>query len=809
MMNGTAFHLNVTQIESVCRFELRGEGRTIAVNVNYPQSLMQKYERWREAYLNYYRQLRGRKVSSGGGSTPPIDSDNQLVNAEVDLLHEFHRWLLSPDLERIRSEIAKAKAASKHLEAGKHCCEVFLCCTPIELARLPWETWEIGTDLGDSGKIRIVRTPANVSSEPVRSLRRKVRILAILGDDTGLNFAADEEAVRSLRRVAEVKFIGWEADKEKTEVNCGTLKTRIAQAIANEDGWDVLFFAGHSNETVLGGEFGIAPGVSLSIHEIEEALKIAKKRGLQFAIFNSCSGINIAESLINLGLSQVAVMREPIHNKVAQEFLLQFINSLAEYKDVHEALLDTSQYLKQQEKRLLYPSAYLVPSLFRHPDAELFRIKPFGLGSIVKQLLPSPKEAGWLIALLLLSLVPQVQSLLLEPRILLQAAYRKFTFQEPSKVEPPLVLVQIDNKSLTKDNIEQRYPIDYSYLASIIQKLSQSNAKLIGIDYLLDKDKEQQESAKESLIRHIKDARNKGTLFVFAYKEYENPKKGRVNNKLARLNGTWHGNIDFFEWYIELSTSSTQHNNYPFSYTLALAYSHQIQNLNSPDLLKDLNLKSLSDLSHLALLIPKNAQDNLTGFLSKLHLHPISNFAQWFHPIIDFSIPPDRAYTTISACELLGSCKQENTKIPDLNKKVVIIAPGGYEEAGVEGKGDDNFTTPLAVSFWRGWNQEKFTGGKAHAYMVHHFLTRRLVVPVPDFIMILLAALLGKYIAMRLLDNPSQRKLLVKTLRIALVVYVIVSLQLYISAALLLPWFLPSVTMWNYVRLPFRRNSHG
>ncbi|MFH7029339.1 MAG: DUF928 domain-containing protein [Heteroscytonema crispum UTEX LB 1556] len=56
------------------------------------------------------------------------------------------------------------------------------------------------------------------------------------------------------------------------------------------------------------------------MQEIEGSLKIARKRGLQFAIFNSCNGINIAEFLINLGLSQVAVMREPIHDQVAQIF---------------------------------------------------------------------------------------------------------------------------------------------------------------------------------------------------------------------------------------------------------------------------------------------------------------------------------------------------------------------------------------------------------------------------------------------------------------------------------------------------------
>lgn len=99
--------------------------------------------------------------------------------------------------------------------------------------------------------------------------------------------------------------MGWQPGQEIAE-----LKAKISAAIADERGWDVLFFAGHSNETVLtGGELAIAPNVSLSISEITPQLLKAKQRGLQFALFNSCSGLTLANSLIDLGLSQVAVMR--------------------------------------------------------------------------------------------------------------------------------------------------------------------------------------------------------------------------------------------------------------------------------------------------------------------------------------------------------------------------------------------------------------------------------------------------------------------------------------------------------------------
>jgi hypothetical protein len=140
---------------------------------------------------------------------------------------------------------------------------------------------------------------------------------------------------------------------------------------------------------------------------------------------------------------------------------------------------------------------------------------------------------------------------------------------------------------------------------------------------------------------------------------------------------------------------------------------------------------------------------------------------------------------------------------------VVVIIPGGYKGAGLDGKNEDNYTIPLAIGFWRGWDEEKFPGGEAHTYMLHHLLTQRLVVSVPDLWMILLAALLGKGMTLILQDNPKKRQQWVIKLGVVTAVYVITSLQIYISLAVLFPWFLPTVLFWNYMGLAIKRGFHG
>ncbi|MEP0756724.1 CHASE2 domain-containing protein [Coleofasciculus sp. FACHB-T130] len=820
MMDRIVFKLRVKQVGTVCDFELSwGKGKILSVELNYPLSLTRSYEQWQSAYLNYYRRLRGHKVISGKG-TLPVDRHRELVNAEVQLGEEFQHWLLTPELVSIRREIVKAAHKPEH-----HTVEVFLTCTPLELARLPWEIWEIGTDLGATQQIRIARTPANILNEPVRPIRRKARVLAILGDDTGLNLEADREALRSLDRVADIQLIGWKRNQGKAELNipksiearffdADALKMEIQKAIASEPGWDILFFAGHSNETVLtGGELGIAPHTSISIREIEESLKQAKKRGLQFAIFNSCSGMNIAESLINLGLSQVAVMREPIHNQVAQEFLVQFLASLTQYKDVHSALLEASLFLKQQEKHLSYPSAYLVPSLFRHPEAELFCIKPFGFFDTLNRWLPTKKEACWLGAILFLSLLPPVQNLLLEPRILLQAFYRKVTLQVPAKGSSPVRLIQIDDESLKADadKIKQIYPIDYRYVALLLNRVSELEAKTVGIDYILDDKKQPNNSLK--LKQSVQNIVNKNTWLVFGSGEGESTPRSGVSKDIANLNWSLEGDIMFFPWYVELLPAEPKSSQmYPFAYLLAIAY---VLNQELPPNLPQPNLQArtnfnLSVINYLNLISQSNQK---IAFLQEIRLHSLTRFSQnfiqaWFHPIIDFSIPPESAYERISACKLLGDCLGKG-KVPDTFKnEVVLITPGGYKGAGLEGENEDNYAIPLAVGFWRGWEEENFPGGEAHAYMLHHLLTRRLVIPIPDLWMILLSGLLGKSVTLMLQDNLHQRQRWVIKLGTATTIYIIASLQIYISAAMLLPWFLPTVLFWNYIRLAFREKSH-
>jgi CHASE2 domain len=801
----TKFYLQVQQVENKCLFQLSwNKNQTITAELPYPENIISEYKKWQHIYHNFYsQQLRGKVINTGVVAPPPVDWQAQLVQAEAKLLYEFHQWLRSKELYDIRSILTAINQDRNKSQNTR--IDIFISCNTSELTRLPWEAWEISTQFSIT-KLRIARQPLNIhqSIQKFKKSPGKVRVLAIFGDDNGLNFEREKQSILALQKLIKVDFISWQEGRDIQK-----FKYEIVDKLTSSQGWDILFFAGHSRETDLtGGQISIAPNATISLSEIEKPLTTAIARGLQFALFNSCDGLSIANKLVELGLNQVAIMREPIHNRVAEEIFVHFLNNIAQYQDVHQSLLTACDYLKL-EKNLTYPSAYLIPSLFRHPSAPLFHLEPFGFRQYIKRLKPTPLEAVTISALALISLQIPVQTWLLEKRVLVQAMYRNLTNQVDAKTTPPVLLVQIDNESINKAGILTPRPIDREYMAQIIDKLVELKTPVVGIDYLLDRpDLQRDRTLTKSLQTGLKSA-SQPTRFVFATTRDSQGKWLSVHPQIASHNWSLAGEIEILPgWYMQLLPSN-KYNSHPRPFASLLAVSQELQQFaNSPQP----QLASKQDLWNKV----NNYTNNMgltsarysKGVTARSQLQPLTAFSynlqqMWLHPIVDFSIPPQQVYQTIPAWKLLNSPQK-------LQQQIVIIAPGGYEEAGTGQDNEDNFDLPAAMSYWR--NQENpdntrgvLTGGEIHAYMTHHYLNNRMVVPIPDLWMVGLAILLGKltseYLSNKYLrNNPEQKRQVLILLSVGSTVYTLISLQTYISSsAILVPWLLPITSFWFYM----------
>lgn len=826
MMTHSRFEITVWQNESTCFFLLLcpETNRKVRASLPFSQELVKRYKRWQRRYYRFYHFPFSIELpDSGSIGSSSGDLVNDLKEAEQDLIKAFQKWLGQGELREIQQEIQteinrNISHLSKSVKLPKKYppVDLFIACDSLDLARLPWESWEVIPQDSHLGTVRIMRTSMNspeaINIKPKLQLYRKTRILAILGRDPRLPLQEDWKALQQLKSIAEVELINWSPQEKAVNI-----KKKITATIADERGWDVLFFAGHSDETnTTGGKLAIAPNVFLSISEIEAQLIQAKENGLQLAIFNSCSGLSIANSLINLGL-QVIVMREPIRNDVAQSFLKYFCRHLAQHRDVLNALQSACKYLQSNEK-FAYPSAYLIPSFFCPPGVVPFQIKSFGWKERLRQWQPTTIETVAVSVVLILSFQIPLQDFLLEQRIWVQSIYRTITGQVPQGT-PPVMLIHIDQESISRANIDGNKidPIDRKYLARIIQKASTLETKVIGLDYFLNSPTTEDQLLAQSIRTAIE---RKGIWFVFGTKKDLRKTEVKITDKIVNINQSLRGYTNAPLWYIKLLTANEDCiQSCPFSYLLAIAHTLN-QNPPSPDL-PNPKLRNKTDfrLQVIAHLKKINNQNQQITFLKKARLTGITDFANeqfsqlWLQPIIDFSIQPGQVYERIPAWKFLESSFDQKDKLRS-KQQIAIIAPGGYDRAGVI-PGSDTFPLPRAFAYWqeRSYKMansqetylQKFTGGEGLAYMVHHLLRQRFVIPIPDLWMMVAAIFLGKGTTLILCQHQRQQRRWLIGLGSATAVYGLVGLQVYISGAVLVPWVLPSTVFWIFVLSTIRR----
>ncbi|NER28691.1 MAG: CHASE2 domain-containing protein [Symploca sp. SIO1C4] len=816
MTSRIIFRLNIWQADKCCVFQLRcGEGQELSDTLEYPEELTVQYEAWRKIYLELYlglhKKLRGRKLS--GGDLDPsslVDYGHELEEARAKFIDTFQRWLaqLREIREKIQNKIhtvAQNLSQSGEKEVTRPTVDIFIACNSIDLGRLPWEAWELvpedlPSEILPTDILRIARIPIATRQEYVEShshLRSgKPRILVVLGDNTGLDLDEDKQTVKALKRVAQLKFFDWQ-QQDGVE----NLKAALANEIADERGWDALFFMGHSNETeVTDGELAIAPNTYVSIDQIKDYLSTAKKYGLRFCLFNSCEGLQIANRLANLGL-QVAVMREPIYDDVAHVFLRQFCQELARHEDVHNAMLTACWHLQHVE-RFVYPSAYLIPSFFSPYGAEPFRFERWGWRKVLRPWMPTRGEAIALGILLLFSVIVPVQRQLFDLRALTQAIYRDNTKNLLPPESEPVVLVGIDPASLREGGIDAYniYPMDRSYIAKLVKQLDKLEARVIGIDYLFENPQKEKD---KTLYRSITEAvDNQSTWFVFASERRKGGYSAKVIPDIASNKWSLQGDLTLTtapSWELILPRNLNCEDKCPLAYQLTLAQilreiPHSV-NFSQPQLSNQIDLQN----QVIEFFIGK--QDNKIIPLTQADI-PLG-----LQPIIDFSIPPEHVYKYISARKLFD----KNQPLEKLKKQIVLIAPGGYEEA------NDNFTLPLAIRYWNSIrniheiniDRQSFTGGEAHAYMIHHILFQHVVLLIPTYWVVFIAAIIGKMINLMREKQNWQQKKMQEGLIVFTAAYGIFCLQIYVSAHFLIPWFLPSVTLWIFVPSFFKKKVYA
>ncbi|NER24001.1 MAG: CHAT domain-containing protein [Symploca sp. SIO1C2] len=186
----------------------------------------------------------------------------------------------------------------------------------------------------------------------------RLRLLAILGNSEGLNLEEDVQSLRKLGNIVEIKLLEEPSIKE-------------LYRILWREKWDILFFAGHSDseEDLKTGSIAINSQESLNLQQLKFTLRNARQNGLKLAIFNSCDGLGLANALVDLRIPYIIVMREPVPDQVAQEFLELFLQKFSKGISLHKAFRKAREQLEYLE-HTEYPGATLIPEIVQHPTAQ-------------------------------------------------------------------------------------------------------------------------------------------------------------------------------------------------------------------------------------------------------------------------------------------------------------------------------------------------------------------------------------------------------------------------------------------------------
>jgi len=417
----------------------------------------QQYQCWQSAYRN----LESRYRLSAKDDKPTRGSFLKDCNqAAAQLKTSLEFWLESSSLDLIRRKFVGRVQESEDVR-------VLIQTDNVQLQRLPWHLWSLFAPYSRA-EVAVI-SPSFDSIQKSRA-KPKLRILAVLGNSDGIDTQADAVLLKQLLPAADIQFLPQARHQELT---CQAL----TEQLWNPQGWDVLFFAGHSSSQIDGesGWIQINQTDTLTIQELKKSLGKAIENGLKLAIFNSCDGLGLARALADLQMPQVIVMRELVPDKVANAFLGYFLEAFVRGEPLYYAVKEAREKLEGLEPE--FPCATWLPIIYQNSSET-----PPTIGDWIEQPQEKPKRhLKWSTAL---AVSLTMASLTIGTRLLglwqwadLQAYDHLLRLRKADGFDPIIFVIRI---TLDDQDSENKTALKNKTWFALFTKLKQ--AQMIGLD---------------------------------------------------------------------------------------------------------------------------------------------------------------------------------------------------------------------------------------------------------------------------------------------------------------------------------------
>ena len=308
--------------------------------------LINIYNQWQK---NYYLKNQLDRLLIKKTEKATACSLQQFSSSTRQLEKKINEWLNSEQFRPISDHLRETFTHSDNIR-------ILIDSNDYNIHRLPLHLWRFF----DSYKKAEIGFTYPISSSNIATTRRLKsknegkRILCILGDTQNIDLQADKKILKTL------------TNTQVVVLNEPSIE-QLNKTLWNEKGWDIIFFAGHSQTSSQGnsGIMHLNQYESYSLKDFKYGFQRAIAKGTQLAIFNSCDGLGLARELIELQMPQVIVMREPIADVVAQEFLKNFLGRFTRGNSLYVSLRQAREMLQGWEKS--YPCSTWLPVIFQNP----------------------------------------------------------------------------------------------------------------------------------------------------------------------------------------------------------------------------------------------------------------------------------------------------------------------------------------------------------------------------------------------------------------------------------------------------------
>jgi branched-chain amino acid transport system substrate-binding protein len=316
--------------------------------------MLKLYQEWQDRSVENSRKLQAatsRKIQAVPAQKTNV-ADLEDWRQKTQILEDYcRRWFQEQAFRSLRDRIqANVKFRTDQAVPILVSCDTGDKPQDAVLRRLPWHLWDLFISRHNTEFALLTRF-----HHQANTLTLPIRVLAIFGSSQGgLQLEKDAAALQILQqRGAHITQL-VEPDPEELP------------SLLRDQAWDILFFAGHSSSEGTSGRIQIREDVSLRLDDLRQSLTKAVAKGLKLAIFNSCDGLGIADFLAELHVPVMIVMRQPVPDQIACQFLLDFLDEFSQGKPLCLAVREARDRLEAFQNR--FPGASWLPTVCQNPN---------------------------------------------------------------------------------------------------------------------------------------------------------------------------------------------------------------------------------------------------------------------------------------------------------------------------------------------------------------------------------------------------------------------------------------------------------